>query len=158
MALTPVNPSTGLPNINPSYFPAFTQTWVIPPFPPVGDGNFAFGPIVVSVQRLPTVRVPPYTVGPAPAPPPIVGTFATWDDVVAEIEENGVNPNDQFIVQANGVLPLGMWTYTGAAVAPGETDYEINPAEWQQSVAPLLMPTEEPAPSGKTKRRSRSSR
>jgi hypothetical protein len=142
MAITPVNPSTGLPNSSPAYFPAFTQTWVIPPFPPVGEGNFGFGPVVVPIQRLPTVRVPPFTVGASPPPPTNLGTFATWSAVVTEIEANGINPNDQVTVQANGVLPMGVWTYIGPAVPPGETGYVINPAQWEQAVAPLMAPVE----------------
>jgi len=143
MALPPVDPGTGLPNINPAYFPAFAMTWVTPPsggFPPVGSGMFQTGPVVVPIQRLPTVRVPPFTIGPAPTPPPAPTTFATWDDVVTGINENGIQTGDQVVVQANGALPLGVWVYNGppvdvTAVPPDE--YTFNAADWSQALAPL---------------------
>jgi hypothetical protein len=148
MAITPVNPSTGLPNSNPAYFPAFTPTWVVnSSFPPIGQGNFGFAPVVVAVQRLPTVRVPPYTVSPSPAPPVNRGTFATWTAVVADIDADGVDPNDQFTVQTSGPLPMGVWTFIGTAVEPPD-EYTFNAADWEQAVAPLKLPMTEPTTTG----------
>ena len=63
-----VNPGTGLPNISPSYFPAFRVK--MPP-PPIGQGNWRYAPIVFSIQTTPTVRVPPFEIPPGPTPPDV---------------------------------------------------------------------------------------
>lgn len=155
-AVTPVDPSTGLPNISPAFFPAFAPTWVISSgMPPIGQGNFQFATVVVAIQRLPTVRVPPFVVGPSPVAPVNRGTFATWADVVDEIDTNGVDPNDNFTVQTSDPLPLGVWTYIGAAIAAGGT-YTFNAADWTPAVAPLVLPAGD-NPEPKPKRRQRKS-
>ena len=65
MATTPVNPGTGLPNINPAYFPAFTTPIIIP----TTAWDWQYAPPVISLQQGPTVRVPPFVMPPAPSPP-----------------------------------------------------------------------------------------
>jgi hypothetical protein len=152
----------GYPNNNPAYFPAFPQTWTIPPFPVVGQGNFQKGPIVFDITVTPIIRVPPFVAGetgvitpPTPPEPPVNdrGTFTTWVEAALDIDEFGVEPGDTFTIQEDP--DSGTWTYIGTAVAAGGSGFTFDSGEWSEVTATSASATVRAAPAPKGRKRKR---
>jgi hypothetical protein len=148
------------PNNNPSYFPAFEEIWVIPPFPEVGDGNWIIGPPVISLTDEPVVRIPPFVLGDTgvitpPTPPPTIndrGTFATVADIETEIDDNGVEPNDSFTLETGNGLAAGTWIWISGAIAPGGS-YTLDPGDFSAATPAMASLKAKAKPKGRPKRR-----